>query len=170
MNLVIPLHFISWKNSFSDISRKCIWPNMNGAVTAPIIFGQMHFLLKSENEFFHEIKCNGRTSFMEFMMCVMQKAKQWSLGHSIWSYFQTNLPVLMLEFYIHIQINITVSHITWHLHPIYCNIADHLTFYPFRRTLVIVMLRFCLSQIKTHTIWFARLTILLGFVTLIKVF
>ena len=24
--LVIPSHFISWKNSFSDISRKCILP------------------------------------------------------------------------------------------------------------------------------------------------
>ena len=28
------------------------------AVTAPIIFGQMHFLLISENEIFHEIKLN----------------------------------------------------------------------------------------------------------------
>ena len=27
------------------------------------------FLLISQNEFFHEIKCNGITSFMEFMMC-----------------------------------------------------------------------------------------------------
>ena len=32
MKLVIPLHFISWVNSFSDISRKCILPNMIGAV------------------------------------------------------------------------------------------------------------------------------------------
>ena len=36
-------------------------------VIAPIIFGNMHFLLISENEFTHEIKCNGITSFMEFM-------------------------------------------------------------------------------------------------------
>ena len=35
--------------------------------TAPIIFGKMHFLLISENEFFHLIKCNGMTSFLEFM-------------------------------------------------------------------------------------------------------
>ena len=28
MKLVIPLHFISCKNSFSDISRKCILPNV----------------------------------------------------------------------------------------------------------------------------------------------
>ena len=49
-------------NSFSDISRKCILPNVIGAVTAPIIFGQMHFLLISENEIFHEIKRDGITS------------------------------------------------------------------------------------------------------------
>ena len=30
--LVIPLDFISWVNSFSDISRKCILPDMIGAV------------------------------------------------------------------------------------------------------------------------------------------
>ena len=36
-------------------------------VTAPIIFGKMHFLLISENEFFHQIKCNRMTNFMEFM-------------------------------------------------------------------------------------------------------
>ena len=30
----------------------------------------MHFLLLSENEFFHETKCNGMTSFMEFMKTV----------------------------------------------------------------------------------------------------
>ena len=45
---------------------------MIGAVSAPIIFGKMCFLLISEDEFFHEIKCNGKTSFMEFMGgCVM---------------------------------------------------------------------------------------------------
>ena len=36
-------------------------------LTAPIIFGKMHFLLISENEFFHEITWNGMTSFMDFM-------------------------------------------------------------------------------------------------------
>ena len=50
------------------ISRKCILPNMIGAVTAlmiftaPIIFGKMHFLLISEHWFFHEIKRDGMTS------------------------------------------------------------------------------------------------------------
>ena len=70
MKLVIPLHFIWEKNLFSDISRKCILTNMIGAVTVvttPIIFGKMHFLLLSENEFFHQIECNGMTSFMDFM-------------------------------------------------------------------------------------------------------
>ena len=38
------------------------------AVATLIIFGQMHFLLISENEFTHEIKCNGMTSFMKFMI------------------------------------------------------------------------------------------------------
>ena len=35
-------------------------------VTAPIIFGEMHFHVISENEFFHEIKRDERTSFMDF--------------------------------------------------------------------------------------------------------
>ena len=51
----------------SDISRKCILPNMIGAVTASIIFGKTHALLVSENEFFHELKRNRMTRFMEFM-------------------------------------------------------------------------------------------------------
>ena len=37
------------------------------AVTAPIIFGKMHFLLISENEFFNEIKRDGITGFMDFI-------------------------------------------------------------------------------------------------------
>ena len=37
-------------------------------VTAPTIFGEIHFLLISEYEFFHEIKRDGRTSFMGFMI------------------------------------------------------------------------------------------------------
>ena len=34
--------------------------------STPIILGKMHFLLISENEFTHGIKCNGMTSFIEF--------------------------------------------------------------------------------------------------------
>ena len=44
--------FYFMKNSFSDISRKCTLPNMIRAGTALIIFGKIHFLLTSENEFF----------------------------------------------------------------------------------------------------------------------
>ena len=48
MKLVIPLHFISLKTQF--------------LILALIIFGKMHFLLISENNFFHEIKRDGITS------------------------------------------------------------------------------------------------------------
>ena len=61
----VTLYFIkkkSGKIKMSDISMKCILPN----ILELIIFGKMHFLLKPENEFTHEIKRDGRTSFMEF--------------------------------------------------------------------------------------------------------
>ena len=32
----------------------------------------MHFLLVSGNELTHEMKCNGMTSFMEFMECFLR--------------------------------------------------------------------------------------------------
>ena len=44
--------FYFMKNSFSDVSRKWILPNMIRAGTALIIFDNIHFLLTSENEFF----------------------------------------------------------------------------------------------------------------------
>ena len=40
------------KNSFSDVSRKWMLPNMIREVPVLIIFGKIHFLLTSENEFF----------------------------------------------------------------------------------------------------------------------
>ena len=43
--------FYFMKNSFSDISRKRILPNMIRAGTALIIFSKMLFLLISESEF-----------------------------------------------------------------------------------------------------------------------
>ena len=50
MKRVIPLHFISL---FSYIGWKRISPNMIGEVTiAPIIFGEIHFLLIPENLYF----------------------------------------------------------------------------------------------------------------------
>ena len=60
--LVIPSRFISWKNPFCDVSRKWILPNTLRAVPALIIFGKIHLLLTSENDFFHEIKRDGITS------------------------------------------------------------------------------------------------------------
>ena len=47
---------------------------MIGAVTAPIIFYEMHFLLISENKFFHEIKCDGMTGFMKFIKRTFRKS------------------------------------------------------------------------------------------------
>ena len=35
--------------------------------SASVIFGIMHYLVISENVFFHEIKCDGMTSFIDFM-------------------------------------------------------------------------------------------------------
>ena len=35
----------------------------------------MHSLLMSENDFYSEIKCNRMTSFMEFMLGLLQKRK-----------------------------------------------------------------------------------------------
>ena len=43
-------------------------------VPALIIIGEMHFLLISEKEFFHEIKCNGLASFMDFINCPKSKS------------------------------------------------------------------------------------------------
>ena len=56
------------KNPFLISAGSALLPSMINAVTVPIIFGKTHFLLISENEFYHEIKCNGITSFMEFMI------------------------------------------------------------------------------------------------------
>ena len=52
------------KNSFSDISKKRFLPNMIRA----FIFGKMHLLQISENEFFHDTKLDKILSFMDFMM------------------------------------------------------------------------------------------------------
>ena len=39
-----------------------------GKESFPIVFGKMYFRLLSENKFFHEMKCNGMTSFMEVQL------------------------------------------------------------------------------------------------------
>ena len=44
MKLVIQLHFISWKNSFSNISKKYILPNMIGMVIHDVPILKKHAL------------------------------------------------------------------------------------------------------------------------------
>ena len=41
--------------------------NMKSMKLVLIVFGEMHFLQISENEFFQEMKRDGRKSFMDFM-------------------------------------------------------------------------------------------------------
>ena len=71
MKLVIPLCFISRKESFSDISRKRTLPNM--VLLSNLI--KWTFLPQSENESFHEIKHNRMTSFTVFMHIIHHEAK-----------------------------------------------------------------------------------------------
>ena len=71
MKLVIPFHFmreVHSVNLFSDISRKCILPNMyERGNDYPYHIWQNAPPEISEHEFTHEMKCNGMTTFMEFM-------------------------------------------------------------------------------------------------------
>ena len=60
--------FYFMKNSFSDVSWKWILPNMIRAGTALIIFGKIHFLLTSENEFFMKWNVTELQVCMEFMV------------------------------------------------------------------------------------------------------
>ena len=71
IKLVIQSHFLSWKNSFSDIDRKYILPNKIRAGTALIISSKMHFLPISCNVLYSQvIKRDGKTSFMDFMIVI----------------------------------------------------------------------------------------------------
>ena len=49
------------------MKRKCILTNINSAVPVLFIFGKIYFLPITEKEFFHEIKRDRMTSFVEFM-------------------------------------------------------------------------------------------------------
>ena len=60
--------FYFMKNSFSDVSWKWILPNLIRAGTALIIFGKIHFLLTSENEFFMIWNMTELQVCMEFMV------------------------------------------------------------------------------------------------------
>ena len=53
--------------SVSDVSRKWILLNMIRAETALVIFGKIHFLLTSENEFFVKSNATELQVFMEFV-------------------------------------------------------------------------------------------------------
>ena len=56
------LSSLAWIDQYNECNQ----------LTAPIIFGKIRFLLISENEFSHEIKRDGRTSFMGFMQCFIE--------------------------------------------------------------------------------------------------
>ena len=72
MKLVNPLHSLYWSIHTKDKSKH--------RSTFAFIFGVnwlWHFgITASFGVFLHEIKCNGRTSFLEFMICV-----KWSFSH-----------------------------------------------------------------------------------------
>ena len=48
--------------------KKLMFLNKIGAVTAPIIFGKTYFLLISVNQSTREIKRDGRTGFVDYMI------------------------------------------------------------------------------------------------------
>ena len=60
--------FYFMKNSFPDVSRRWILPNMIRAVPILIIFGRIHLLLTSENEFFMKQNVTELQVCMEFML------------------------------------------------------------------------------------------------------
>ena len=61
--------YFTEKLIFPSIAGCALYLIWLGRIPALIILGKMHFLPISENEFFSEIKCNGITSFMDFMIC-----------------------------------------------------------------------------------------------------
>ena len=71
-------------------------PNMIGVVFAPIICGEMHFLLISENLFFHDIKRDRITSLhgIHVNSCnVIDKTSSNGILFQIWTdicYFKSN--------------------------------------------------------------------------------
>ena len=66
MNSMKTCHSVTFyfmKNSFSNISRKCILPSMIRAAPVLIIFGKIHFLVISQNEFFMKYKFSWSTCY-----------------------------------------------------------------------------------------------------------
>ena len=66
--------------------------NVCNRLTALIIFGKIHFLLISENEFTHEIKRDGITSFHGIQVTLFSK----TLTRVTWYYHQTNAKFMKL--------------------------------------------------------------------------
>ena len=74
------------------------------------MFGKMHFLSISENEFTHEIKCKGMTSFMHFMASFNLRDVQvhchptpslfasCQIGHKKGANWRHKMPVLLPPF------------------------------------------------------------------------
>ena len=94
MKLVIPLHSLYWSIHTKDESKRgtafafifgvnWLW---RCGVTAP--FGV----------FFHEIKCNGMTIFMEFMITVIHCLQALS-AHAVTTYYRRLLPCSLLCFF-----------------------------------------------------------------------
>ena len=95
--VVIPLCFISWKTNFLIKARSAFYQIWLGGLTALIIFGKIHFLLISENEFFHEMKCDRTTVCMEFMSTIFWKEDEWIQTYvkGITGFLRPKLMVLM---------------------------------------------------------------------------
>ena len=55
------------KNPFMTLAGSVFYKIWSGRFLALTIFGKIHFLLTSENEFFYQITCDGIESFIDFM-------------------------------------------------------------------------------------------------------
>ena len=87
MKLVIPLHFISWKKIPNDAGT----PQHQSQFTPKMKANAVPRLLSSLVWIDQYNECNGMTSFMEFMFCVI--LNQWELSH-----FIANLFILKIAF------------------------------------------------------------------------
>ena len=86
LGVMHPLWYVTWSpwnlsfcyilfhelTHFLILAGSAFLPNMIRAVPALIIFGKIHLLVTSENEFFHGIKPDRTTSFMDFMTAFWQ--------------------------------------------------------------------------------------------------
>ena len=107
LELVIPSRFM--KNSFSDISRMRILQILWGRFFTNRLnkFGKMHFLLIPENDFFHELKCDRMTSFMDIMSGYFNSNLDhvWSLISRIW------VCHALIDFVVFVPIETSAAHV-----------------------------------------------------------